>query len=291
VALPATAQQELTGVLKKVKETGKVTVGYAESWFPLSYLDRSKNPIGYSIDVCNKVVDAVKADLKQPGLKVEMKPIKVEDATSYIVSGVIDIHCGPVLNTWAAKGRVDFGLTYFVKRYRFASHEWAHMNEGSDMENKSFSTIYGESMSALQALDTAQNYKAKIIPYRSIDEAFSVFRDDAVQAVFLDEISLAQGVAKSPSTDPAMVRMSDAAFGAEPYSLVFAKNDAPFKRVLLGAMRQLYSSGGIQSIYGKWFNSPIPPGGINLGLPVNETLGKVFEHPTDSPDPALYQSQ
>jgi len=281
--------QEPTGLLKRVKETGTLNVGYAEAPLPFSYLDRNRSVVGYSIDVCKKVTDAVKAELKKPDLKVAMQSIKADDAASYVVSGVIDIHCGPILNTWQNKSRVDFGLTYFVQRYRFAAHESAHMNEVDDMQGRSFVTTNGAAMNALQTLNASRNFGLNIIPARSNEEAFRVFRDAGAQAVFLDEISLAQGVARSPLTDPSLVTMSDAALGAEPFSLIFVKADAPFKNLVLNTMQQLYTSGNIRSIYNKWFTSPLPPEGIILNLSVSETLDRVFRHPTDSPDPALYQ--
>ena len=281
--------QEPTGLLKRVKDTGTLNVGYAEAPLPFSYLDRNRSVVGYSIDVCKKVIDAVKAELKKPDLKVEMRSIKVDDAASYIASGVIDIHCGPILNTWQNKSRVDFGLTYFVQRYRFASHESAHMNEVNDMQGRTFVTTNGAAMNALQTLSASRNFGLSIIPARTNEEAFRVFRDNGAQAVFLDEISLAQGVAKSPLMDPSLVTMSDGAVGAEPFSLVFVKGDAPFKKLVLDTMQQLYTSGSIRPIYHKWFTSEIPPEGISLNLSVSEPLDRVFRNPTDSPDPALYQ--
>jgi glutamate/aspartate transport system substrate-binding protein len=144
-------------------------------------------------------------------------------------------------------------------------------------------------MNALQTLDTSRNFGLSIVAVRSNEEAFKVFRENGAQAVFLDEISLAQGVAKSPLVDPSLVTMSDGAVGAEPFSLVFVKGDAPFKRLVLDTMRQLYTSGGIRPIYHKWFTSEIPPEGISLNLAVSDLLDRVFRNPTDSPDPALYQ--
>jgi glutamate/aspartate transport system substrate-binding protein len=105
-----------------------------------------------------------------------------------------------------------------------------------------------------------------IVPARSTDEAFRIFREDGAHAVFLDEITLAQGVAKSPLLDPSLVTMSDAAVGAEPFSLVFVRGDAPFKRLVLDTMRQLYTSGNIRPIYQKWFTSEIPPERISLNF-------------------------
>jgi glutamate/aspartate transport system substrate-binding protein len=287
-ATPALAQ-EPTGLLKKVKDTGILNVGYAESSLPFSYLDRNRQPIGYSIDVCKKVIDAIKADVKRPDLKVEMRPIKIDEAGSYVVSGVIDIHCGPILNTWQEKSRVDFGMTYFVRRYRFASHESAHMNELPDMDYRTFVTIPGMAMNVLQTLNSDRGSKMTVTTGRNTDDAFRIFREGGAQAIFLDEITLAQGMAKTWQLDPASVMVSDGAVGAEPFSLVFVKGDAPFKRLVLDTMRQLYTSGNIRPIYYKWFTGAIPPEGISFNLQISEPLAKVFQSPTDSPDPALYQ--
>src|SRR5436190_1112795 len=91
VAVPALAQTlELTGVLKRVQETGVLGVGYSESSVPFSYLDSSRKPIGYAIDICNNVIEAIKTEIRKPDLKVEMRSIKPDDATSYVVSGVVD---------------------------------------------------------------------------------------------------------------------------------------------------------------------------------------------------------
>jgi glutamate/aspartate transport system substrate-binding protein len=281
---------QLTGVLKRINDSGVLSVGYAESSMPFSYYDQYKNPIGYSIDVCKNVIDAIKAELKKPTLKVEMHAIKADDAVSYLVSGVVDIHCGPILNTWEKKSRVEFGTTYFVQRFRYGSHESAHMNEIDDMFGRTWVTTNASpAMNALQALSNERGWNLTIIPARTFDDAFRIFRENGAQGILLDEISLAYGISKFRTADPSMVMISDAAFGAQPFSLIYVKGDAPFKRVIVDAMQKLYAGGNIRSIYGRWFTSPIPPDGLDLSLRVSPTLDRIFQQPTDSPDPALYE--
>ena len=288
-ALAADAKDELTGALNRIRDAGVLNVGYAESSMPFSYLDKAGSPIGYSIDACTRVTDAVKNALKKPDLRIAMRPIKPDDAASYIASGVIDIHCGPILNTPQAKTRVDFGMTYFVTRYRFASHESATMNELSDMQGKTLVSIAGTpAMNALNRLGAARNLDMTIVSAKNDDEAFRIFQSDAAHAVVLDEVSLAYGVAKNRFTDPSLVMLSDGAFGAEPYSLVFARGDAPLRKLVGDTMRQLFTSGAILPIYAKWFQSAIPPAGIDMALPPSEPLAKAFRNPTDSSDPAAY---
>jgi glutamate/aspartate transport system substrate-binding protein len=210
IAMPALAQEpKLTGALKKIKESGVLNVGYAESEMPFSYLDRTRNVVGYSIDVCKTVIEAVKADLRKPDLKVEMRPIKPEDAGSYVVSGVIDMHCGPIQNTWQRKSQVDFGPTYFVRRYRFASHESSHMDELTDVHGRTLATLYGSATTALQAFAAAHNLQPKVIPTRSVGEAFEMFRNGGADAVLVDEISLAEGVERFQQQEPPMVVLAN----------------------------------------------------------------------------------
>jgi glutamate/aspartate transport system substrate-binding protein len=256
---------------------------------PFSYFDRTRNVVGYSIDICRKVIEAIKADLRKPDLKVEMRPIKPEDAGSYVVSGVIDMHCGPIQNTWQRKSQVDFGMTYFVRRYRFASHESSHMDEMTDVHGRTLATLYGSATTALQTFAAAHNLQPKVIPARSVGDAFEMFRNGGADAVLVDEISLAEGVARFQPQDPAMVFLSNGSFGAEAYSLVFMRGDPPFKKLVSDTLRKLYTSKDVHAIYGKWFTSPIPPDRLNLNLPVSEPLRKAFQQPTDSPDPASYE--
>ena len=288
-AVPGGAQ-EPTGALKRIRDAGVLNVGYAESSIPFSYYDRARNVIGYSIDICRTVVDAVKTELKRPDLKVEMRPIKIDDAASYIASGVIDIHCGPIVNTSQLRSRVDFGMTYFVLRYRFASHESATMNEIDDMQNRTMLAISGTpAMAALHALNAARNFGITVVPATNEDDAFRIFQQDGAEALVMDEVSLAQGVARNRPIDPALVMISDGSFAPQPLSLALVRGDPPLKRVVTDSMRQLLASGRIEPIYAKWFTSAIPPSGIDLGLPMSDVLRRVVKNPTDASDPSHYR--
>ena len=112
-AMPVLAQ-ELTGTLKKIKETGAITIGYRESSIPFSYLDDKQQPIGYAMDLCMKVVDAVKAELKMPNLKVNLQPVTSRNRIPLLQNGTIDIECGSTTNSVERQKQVAFGPTYFV---------------------------------------------------------------------------------------------------------------------------------------------------------------------------------
>ena len=110
----AVCAQELTGTLKKIKDTGAITIGYRESSIPFSYLDDKQQPIGYAMDLCTKVVDAVKTELKIPNLKVNLQPVTSSNRIPLLQNGTIDMECGSTTNSVARQQQVAFGPTYFV---------------------------------------------------------------------------------------------------------------------------------------------------------------------------------
>jgi len=283
--MPAQAQ-ELTGTLKKIKETGVISVGYADAKPPFSFVDSRKNVVGYAIDVCNNVIGAVRTALRKPDLKVQMLPIKADDAISFVRSGAIDLHCGPVTNTYEHKAQVDFGMTYYVLQYRYASKEWSHMMEIEDIGGKSIATMYGSpAMRALEALDASRGLGVRLLPANTNEQAWATFDSGEADAVAMDDVSLAQFVARAKE----LVMTSSASLSVEPYSLVFARGDAPFRAIVLDTMSRFYRSGGVQPSYRKWFQTVNAPSATNLSPEVSAALEKVFRNPTDSPDPAYYK--
>src|SRR5262249_27256542 len=160
---------------------------------------------------------------------------------------------------------VEFGPTYFVRRYKFASHEAAMMNELGDMNGRILVT-YGEAANALQAFNDVRGFKMTIVPARSSEDAFRIFRGNLAHAVLLDEVSLAEGIQRNQALDPYMIQTSDGAFSPEPYSLVYLKGDPALRKLVSDTLRKLYTSGQIGAIYQKWFQSSIPAPGINLHL-------------------------
>ena len=116
-ALAANAQ-ELTGTLKKIQETGTITIGHREASIPFSYLDDKQQPVGYALDLCMKIVDAVKAELKMPNLKVNLQPVTSGNRIPQLQAGNIDMECGSTTNNEARQKQVAFAPTTFVTNVR-----------------------------------------------------------------------------------------------------------------------------------------------------------------------------
>jgi glutamate/aspartate transport system substrate-binding protein len=286
VAMPAVAQ-ELAGTLKKIKDTGTITIGHRDSSIPFSYYDENQKPVGYAMDICYKIVDAVKQRLNMPNLKVALNPVTSATRIPLMANGTIDLECGSTTNNAERKQQVDFGQTYFVVKYRYVTKKSSGMDKMADMKGKTVVSTAGTTdIKALNDLNTAQSYGMNILSGKDHAESFLMVETGRAAAFLMDDILLYGLVANSKN--PADYHISSESLGVEPYSLMLRKDDPQFKKVVDDTMSQLYKSGEIEKIYSKWFMSPIPPKGINLNFPVSDSLKKVFQNPTDNADPKVY---
>ena len=286
VAIPAAAQ-ELTGTLKKIKDTGTITIGHRDSSIPFSYYDENQKPVGYAMDICYKIVDAVKQKLNMPNLKVALNPVTSATRIPLMANGTIDLECGSTTNNAERKQQVDFGMTYFVIKYRYVAKKSANLDKMTDLKGKTVVSTAGTTdIKALNELNTAQNYGMNVLSANDHAQAFLMVESGRAAAFLMDDILLSGLVANSKN--PSEFHISSDSLGLEPYSLMLRKDDPQFKKVVDDTMSQLYKSGEIEKIYSKWFLSPIPPKGINLNVPISDSLKKVFQNPTDNADPKAY---
>ncbi|MGH8736067.1 MAG: transporter substrate-binding domain-containing protein [Burkholderiales bacterium] len=285
LASPASA---LEGTLKNIKDSGAITIGHRDSSIPFSYYDDKQHPIGYALDICYKIVDAVKAQLNMPGLKVNLLPITSSTRIPLMANGTIDLECGSTTNNAERKKQVDFGMTYYIVKYRYVSKKSAHMDKIDDLKGKTVASTAGTTdIRALNKLNTERNFGMNIIAANDHAQAFLMVETGRASAFLMDDILLSGLVANSKN--PSEFHISSESLGLEPYSLMFRRDDPEFKKLVDDTMAKLYTSGAIMKIYDKWFMNPIPPKGINLNTPASDALKRVFAHPTDSPDPDVYK--
>jgi len=285
VVLPAAAQE---GTLKKVKDSGVITIGHRDASIPFSYYDQNQKPVGYAMDICYKVVDAVKAHLKMPNLQVKLQPVTPATRIPLMANGTIDLECGSTTNNAERKQQVDFGMTYFVIKYRYVAKKSAHMSKIDDLKGKTVVSTSGTTdLKALNEINTARNYGMNILTAPDHGAAFLMVESGRAAAFLMDDILLSGLVANSKN--PKQFAISSESLGLEPYSLMLRKDDPEFKKVVDDAMTKLYKSGEIHKLYRKWFQSKIPPKGVNLNIPESDALKRVFKEPTDSPDPNVYK--
>jgi len=282
--------EELTGTLRKIKETGVITIGYRDSSIPFSYLDDNQKPIGFAIDICYRIVDAVKQELKLDKLEVEFNPVTSSARIPLLANGTIDLECGSTTNNADRLKQVSFTNTHFLTATRFVSKKSSNLKSIDDLKGKSVASTSGTTnIRQLTEANAARSLGINIIPAKEHAESFLMVETDRAVAAVLDDILLASFVAGSKDPD-AYVISGDAFSRPEPYGIMLRRDDPAFKKVADAATAALFQSADGQKLYDKWFMQKIPPKGLNLNTPIGSELKHEFAKPSDSPDPDSYKA-
>ena len=272
--------QDLAGTLKKIKETGTINIGHRESSIPFSYLDDKQQPIGYAMDLCMKVVDAVKAELKLPALKVALQPVTSSNRIPLLQNGTIDLECGSTTNSVARQQQVAFGPTYFVINVTAAVKKTSGINSLTELNGKNISTTSGTTaVPLLKGFEKTKHVDVKEIYGKDHAESFLLMADDRAVAFVMDDILLAGQIANSKTPDA--YKILGESLRQEPYSMMLRKDDPQFKALVDKTITAVMKSGEIEKIYAKWFTSPVPPKGINLNFQQTAPLKDAFKTPND----------
>lgn len=287
-ASPAAAE-ELSGTLQKIKETKKVTLGFQEASVPFSYLDDNQRPIGFALDICLKIVDAVKKELGMPDIAVDYLPVTSSNRIPLMVNGTIDLHCSATTNSAERQKQVTFTNSHFLSATRFAAKKSSGINTIDDLKGKSVTAVAGSvNLTQLIKVNTERKLGVNVLPAKDQAEAFLMLETDRAQAYALDDVQLAVAIARSKQ--PALYMISEEAFSkAEPFGIMLRREDAPFKALADRATAELYKSPEIEVMYKKWLEQPTPPNGINYNVPISPTLRNAFAHPSSSFDPDVYE--
>jgi len=285
-AAPAPAQ-ELAGTLKKIKDTGAITLGHRESSLPFSYYDDRQQVVGYAMDLCYRIVDAVKSEVKLAKLDVRLNPVTSATRIPLMANGTIDLECGSTTNNLERQKQVSFTITHFVTANRFVSKKSANLKTVDDLKGKTVvSTSVTTNIKQITEIGAQKGLNLNILAAKDHAEAFLIVETSRAAAFVMDDILLYSLVAGSKSPQDYVI--STDALSVEPYGIMLRRDDAPFKKVVDEAMVATYRGGAINAIYDKWFLKPIPPKGINLNVPMSASFKKVTASPTDSGDPAVY---
>ncbi|HZO42660.1 MAG TPA: amino acid ABC transporter substrate-binding protein [Methylomirabilota bacterium] len=282
---PVAAQE---GTLKKIKETNTITLGHRDASIPFSYFDDKQQAVGYAMDLCGKIVEAVKAELKMPNLQVKLNPVTSATRIPLMANGTVDLECGSTTNNLERQKQVSFTITHFVTANRFVSKKAANLKNLNDLKGKTVVSTSGTTnIKQITELNGQQNLGITILPAKDHAESFLMVETGRAVAFFMDDILLYSLVANSKT--PSEWTISSEALSVEPYGIMLRKDDPSFKKVVDDAMTKLYKSGEINTIYAKWFLQPVPPKGINLNVPMSDVFKRVVAKPTDSGDPNDYK--
>lgn len=288
ILVPSAAQS--ASVLDKVAETGTLTIGHRESATPFSYYDDQQNVIGYTMDICAKIIDVIKQEVNQPDLNVRLVPVTSATRIPLMANGTIDLECGSTTNTPERQEQVGFSVTTYIAANRLL---YGKENDFTSLESLRGRTVVSTagttSIELLTRLNNEQNLGIRIVPAQDHAQGFLMLETNRVDAFFMDDGTLASLAAMSRTADKWV--LSSKAYSVEPYGLMIPRGDERMKTLVDGVLTGIYQSGEIVPIYEKWFLSPIPPRNINLNIPLSQELERVFAEPTDSGDPEDYVIQ
>lgn len=272
---------EITGTLKKIKDTGVIKVGHRDSSVPLSYLDDKQQPIGYAMDICMKVVDRVKAELKMPKLKVEYVPVTSQTRIPILTGGNIDIECGSTTNSVERQKQVDFAPTYFMTGTKIIVKKSSGIKGYDDLKGKTVVFTQGTTNErAMKAYNDEKKLGINFIPAKDHAESFLAVETGRAAAFPMDDVLL-YGL-KAGAKNPNDYEVIGEFLSDDPYAIMLRKDDPAFKKIVDSAVAGLYKSGEINKIYTKWFQSKIPPKGINMNLPMSDGLKAAIKNPNDT---------
>lgn len=280
--LSATGVQaaEFTGTMKKIQETGVVTIGYRESSIPFSYLDDKQRPIGYAIDLCHQVVDDIKKTLHMPNLQVKLNPVTSQTRIPLMVNGTVDLECGSTTNSIERQKQVSFSNSYYVTAIKILAKANAGIKSLADLNGKTVVTTTGTTSDRyIKEYMQSKNMSVKSVYGKDHAESFLMVDSDRADAFVMDDVLLA-GLRANAKNPKAYIIVGEA-ISVEPYGIMMRKGDDQLKKLADATLTRLMKSGEATKLYNQWFTQPIPPKGVNLQLPMSKELKAAFAQPTD----------
>ncbi len=272
--------QALSGTLQKIKDSGAVTIGHRESSIPFSYLDANQKPVGYMMDLCHKIADAIKTELKMPSLEIKYQAVTSQNRIPLMQNNTIDLECGSTTNSVKRQEQVAFSPSTFITSVRMVVKKDSGISNIVDLNGKPIVTTTGTTSDQL----IKENEKGRQIDVKNIygkdhADSFLMVESGRASAFVMDDILLAGLIANSKN--PSEFSIVGPSLRDEPYGIMLRKDDPAFKALVDKTISGLMKSGEVDKLYTKWFMSPIPPKNINLNFSMNPALKVAIENPND----------
>ncbi|MBL8523393.1 MAG: amino acid ABC transporter substrate-binding protein [Betaproteobacteria bacterium] len=267
--------QELTGTLKKIKDSGTITIGHRETSVPFSYLDDKQQPIGYSMDLCAAIVEEVKKELALPSLTVKYNPVTSQTRIPLMSNGTVDLECGSTTNNLTRQKQVSFAPITFVTGTKLLVKKSAKIKSYKDLKNKTVVVTQGTTNErTIKALSDKENLNIKFLNAKDHAESFLTVESGRAAAFSMDDVLLYGLIAKAKK--PKDFEVVGDYLSYDPYGIMFRKNDSDFAVVANRALSKLMASGDINKLYDKWFVQKLPSG-ESIGMPMSPLLKAGFQ--------------
>ncbi|HMW18456.1 MAG TPA: glutamate/aspartate ABC transporter substrate-binding protein [Accumulibacter sp.] len=272
--------QDSGATLKKIKDTGAITLGHRESSIPFSYYDDKQQVIGYSHEMMLKAVDAIKSELKLAKLDVKLMPVTSANRITLVQNGSVDLECGSTTNNLERQKQVGFSNTIFIIGTRLMTKTNSGIKDFADLNGKNVVTTAGTtSERLLRKMNEDKKMGMNVISAKDHGESFLTLETGRAVAFMMDDALLYGEMAKAKRASDWAVVGTPQSF--EAYGCMLRKDDPAFKKVVDNALAKTMTSGEAEKIYAKWFLQPIPPKGLNLNFPLSEAMKKLYKSPND----------
>lgn len=273
--------QDATPTMTKIQTTGLISIGHRETSVPFSYVDSDNQVIGFSQDLCNKVIDAVKAKTKRSDLRVRFIPVTSQNRISLVQNGTVDLECGVTTNLVARQNQVAFSDTFFVATTRLLTRKDSGIKDFPDLAGKTVVTNQGTtSERILRKMNEEKKMNMQIISAKDYGEGRLTLETGRAVAYMMDDVLLAG--ARSLTAKPADWVLVGTPKSSEAYGFMLRKNDPEFRKVVDDAMQQVMKGKEINAMYDKWFMKPVPPKNLTFDFPMSDSLKKVYANPNDT---------
>ena len=267
---------EPVDTLKRIKDSGAITIGVREASVPFSYIDAQKQPQGYSIDLCLKVADAVKTELKMPRLDVRFVPVTSGNRIAMVKDGKVDLECGSTTNTRDRQKDVAFAYTTFVAGIKMLAKKSSNITSVEDLRGKTVVVTKGTtSEKMLKQLNDDRVLKLTILETTDHNESFAAVADGRAVAFPMDDILLYGLISKAAKPDDFAV--VGRYLSVEPYAIMLRKDDPAFERFVDRTLIELFQNGEVRRAYTRWFSTS------QLTVPMNQYLKEAFVIPNTYP--------
>lgn len=281
ILLTATGAQA-ADTLARIASSNKITMAYRESSVPFSYLDGPSKPIGFSVDLSNAIVAAVKQKLGKPDLEVSWMSVTSQNRIPLLSNGTVDVECGSTTNNTARAKDVAFAINHFYTGTRLLVKKTANVKDYADLKGKKVAITTGTTnMLVVRKYNEEKKLDLDILAAKDHADALLLVESDRAAAFAMDDILL-YGL-RSNSKNPAELEVVGEALQVEPYACMLPKDDPQFKALVDGVITGMMKSGDFEKLYNKWFLGPIPPKNLPIGLPLSDELRQNIRTPSDKP--------
>jgi ABC-type amino acid transport substrate-binding protein len=276
------AHAQTPSTLEKVKASGSMTVSYREASIPFSYLDDKGQPTGFAWEICAKVVDEVKKATGRADLKVQTQAVTSGNRIPLLQNGTIDIECGSTTNNSERQKQVAFATNFFYTGTKFLVKSTSPVKGLDDLKGKQVvSTTGTTNFRIIRNLNEEKKLNIELLGAKDHAESALLVQTGRAEAFAMDDILL-YGL-KASAVNPAELAVVGEAIQVEPYAIMVRRDDPAFKKLVDDTLAAMIKSGDFDKLYKKWFQSPIPPKGINLNAPMSKELLDNLKALSDKP--------